>query len=258
MSDEPDLPTDAPLRTFGRPSFGEKPVPTLGSGNDHPYTPQPPDDPAVSAKLTPYEHFTSRQRLTSFERNQLRAERKAKRVARQEAIRQRRLQAFDLHIAGASYHTIGKQLGVSHVTAMHDVDRVFKDREAEHAAPVERKRLKLYLRAERLTQANMLKAMAGDKFANEAVLGYMEQEAKLYGLYAPTKIASTTPDGESWAPLTATLQRLSTEELMVLDKIAEMRVLPQPVQKALPVIEATAEPVLVEPKSEPESDDSTR
>jgi hypothetical protein len=50
-------------------------------------------------------------------------------------------------------------------------------------------------------------------------LAVLQDEAKLEGLYPPTKIAPTTPDGQDpWAPA---LKDASDEELAVLAKLAE-------------------------------------
>ncbi len=47
------------------------------------------------------------------------------------------------------------------------------------------------------------------------------------GLYAPTKIAATTPDGERWAPLVAVkMQALTDEQLLALKTASEIRLLP--------------------------------
>jgi hypothetical protein len=76
-----------------------------------------------------------------------------------------------------------------------------------------------YLLARHLMQRRTLFAHAlgaGDFRTAPAVL---QDEAKLEGLYPPTKIAPTTPDGEqAWAPA---LKEMSDEELTVLARLAE-------------------------------------
>src|SRR5215813_448710 len=57
-------------------------------------------------------------------------------------------------------------------------------------------------------------------------LAVLQDEAKLEGLYPPTKVAPTTPDGQgAWAPA---LQRLSNEELTFLAQITERARQPAP------------------------------
>jgi hypothetical protein len=70
-----------------------------------------------------------------------------------------------------------------------------------------------------LAQRRNLYAKALSAGDYRAALAVLKDEADLRGLYPPTKIAPTTPDGrEAWAPM---LKDMSEDELAVLQKLAE-------------------------------------
>ncbi len=57
----------------------------------------------------------------------------------------------------------------------------------------------------------------------------LAEVGKLTGAYMPVKVASTTPDGQHWAPLAVTLlNQFTIEELKVLEKAAKLRLLAPP------------------------------
>lgn len=55
-----------------------------------------------------------------------------------------------------------------------------------------------------------------------------QEEARLFGDYAPTKIAATNPDGDRWAPVSLAMSRLSLEELRLLKKLSDQQLLGPP------------------------------
>jgi hypothetical protein len=95
---------------------------------------------------------------------------------------------------------------------VHAADQLVKDRfdaRAEH------------LLNRHLLQRRTLYAHAMGAGDYRTALAVLQDEAKLEGLYPPTKIAPTTPDGqEAWAPA---LKDLSDEELTVAARLAERR-----------------------------------
>lgn len=104
---------------------------------------------------------------------------------------QRRTQALDLRVLGASYRDIARTLGVSERTAYLDVqdgiallDAVTKER-AERVRDLE------LLRLDRMTAALAAPAMGGAIDAINTTVRLMERRAKLIGLDAPTKVAPT-------------------------------------------------------------------
>ncbi len=105
-----------------------------------------------------------------------------------EAATERRLHAFELRKAGASYRAIGQALGISHVQARRDVEWVLADLNRQTRSVAENYRR---LQLERLN--DMLLALwpavrQGDPTAIHRALAVMEREAKLLGLDAPAKV----------------------------------------------------------------------
>ena len=110
--------------------------------------------------------------------------------------------ALDLRRAGASYRDICKALGVSVATAHKLVARGMKrliarcEEKAEDIKSMELDRL------DKLSLAVWPQAMKGHLQAVDRMLKIMDQRAKLLGAYAPTKIASTNPEGTEERPMT--------------------------------------------------------
>lgn len=204
----PPVPTKAPIRHFQR---GVKPH-TVRPGDTIPQT----ADGTVDLKLVASEGGYPIADL----------ERRAKHRQALEAVHVRREKAHDLWLAAVPYRKIAAQLGVSEATVQKYVKQVNARLPIDS---IEHKRRALWLRLERMTQAAWPSALGGDRFAIENVVRISDRQAKLYGLDAPLKIASTTPDGTAWAPLALALDRMSAEELLVLRKYQTLRVLPDAV-----------------------------
>lgn len=221
MADEPrdpDVPADTPVRHFGRKTFGRVARPDDAS--------QILDKPS----LIPAGDFQTRRHafraLTDIERRQEVQDRRAKRIARQAAIRKRRITAYEMWVRGASARQIGDALGVVWSTAARDIRLARAEADEGDLSPVADKRAWQWLLCKRVAMGLAPKATSGDWNAARELKGVLDHMSKLYGVFAPTKIASTTPDGESWAPISFGLSQLSTEDLRVLKKVAEMRLLP--------------------------------
>lgn len=119
--------------------------------------------------------------------------------ARLEAAHKRR-RAVEMRRYGCSYTEIASALGCARSTAFGYVSKEIEKLSREAA---EDAKLYCVLECERLDALQVSiwgRAMNGDLKAIQTVLRIMERRAKLLGLDAPTKVASTTPDGEEAAP----------------------------------------------------------
>jgi hypothetical protein len=107
-------------------------------------------------------------------------------VEKAEDVEQRRKQAIELRIAGATYEAIAKQVGYCDRTAAY---RAVRDGLA--AIPREAADALRNLENDRLDRIFLglwQKARSGDKDAINGALNVMARRAKLLGLDAPTKV----------------------------------------------------------------------
>jgi DNA-binding CsgD family transcriptional regulator len=194
------------------------------------------------ASLTPlHGPFRVRQRLDvrtlpPDEYARLTHQRKAERRQRQLEIRTQRERAYALWMQGCSVSEIAAHLNRPHSTVYSWIKREDTIYHKEYEQEIDVKRRKHWRRGEyRIRQlmtrlsAELNKGTDSDGIVmaqiSNAITSVETQQAKLYGLNAPTKIAATTPDGESWAPLTASIAAgLTDEELAVAIKLARNRV----------------------------------
>ena len=109
-------------------------------------------------------------------------------MARNAAIDLRELAALDLRLSGASYRRIGAQLGVSHVQAFRDVQRVLREFVAEPASALRGQEL---ARLDRLMLTHWPAAIEGNHKATAVVLQIMDRRIRLLGLDAPHRIDIT-------------------------------------------------------------------
>ena len=158
---------------------------------------------------------------------------------------QRRVDAYQHWLKNVPVREIAKKLGCSPATAWRAVDAYREAMRKANMQSTERKRDKHTEQLERVarksadneerlemiasssdasTQAKVLAAEAINR-AHEVQTRTIVEVSKLTGTQMPTKIASTTPDGLSWAPLQFTLSQIPTEKLLVLRELHEMRVL---------------------------------
>jgi hypothetical protein len=142
---------------------------------------------------------------------------------RKKQTRQQRKDAiYDGHVHGASLRQLARMYGISLSQAKRDFDEVnAKVTLDDHETA---KRL-LWERLEMLTAALMPKALAGNVAAVHEVVVVIERQARLIGADMPVKVASTTPDGNRWAPLALTLEGLSVETLKALRDASDVRIL---------------------------------
>lgn len=143
-------------------------------------------------------------------------------------ISKRRSDAFDLKVAGASYRQIARQLGISHGQAHEDVqaelDALAELRQAKASNFVDISMARL----EKLVMYLWPKAQKGDTKAAHEIVLIQERQSKLLGADKPTKIAPTTPDGESpYQANVIDLDALSTETLERIYLEAKMMMKPK-------------------------------
>ena len=130
-----------------------------------------------------------------------------------QAVQERRLRSWELRKTGASLRAIAAVIGVNHVTVKRYLDRTLKELErqeinlARQAKSMEIARLDdMLLRLQPLLQSrNRLEMIQ----AIEKAIKIGERRSRLLGLDAPTKVAPTTPDGE-----TSYGEELTDEELL--------------------------------------------
>lgn len=110
-----------------------------------------------------------------------------------EALIERRMKVLTLRNAGATFSAIAGQVGVSVATARKDLARAYRyvlDETPEDMLARQRAVLM------DLTRANYPAALRGDKDAGTMILRFLEQEAKLFGLYAPTRVLAAVGEYE--------------------------------------------------------------
>ncbi len=123
-----------------------------------------------------------------------------------------------------TWHQIAKMCGTSIASMQRDYER--RRRQLSDDSQ-ETRRYEAKIGLEAVIAGMMPKVQRGDAEAGMTVVRAIESIRKLYGDDAPTKIASTTPDGQSWAPLwAAKLQLLSDEQLVMLQQINNLKLLP--------------------------------
>ena len=220
--DEPPFqaapPEDRPIRFFGKKTFK--------AGTPPPLSLQPLQPGVVIPKGTWTERRAAIRRMDPLERRALLEAQAAARRQRQARIGERRKQAMDLWIAGATYRQIGVALSIPHQRARDDVQKMLAEQHADEFADTREKRRWQWLISKRVVRGLAVKAFAGDWNAAREMKGYLDHMAKLEGLFAPVKVASTNPDGDQWAPFAIALQGLTDDELRLANKLAEMRALP--------------------------------
>jgi hypothetical protein len=110
-----------------------------------------------------------------------------------ERIAERRVRAFGLRKAGASYRQIAQQLGVSLNTAWADVTAELVELRTRTADDVRAYRDLELQRCDEMMLGLWPAVRAGDARAVFAAVKVMDRRARLLGLDAPTKHAG--PDG---------------------------------------------------------------
>lgn len=137
-----------------------------------------------------------------------------------ETLWERRMRALTMRNAGATYAKIAEQLGVSTLTVRKDVRLALREVISETAEDMVARQRAVLLD---MTRANYPAALQGDLGAQNAIVRCLEHEAKLFGLYAPTRVAVGVSDTEFAAQAAELISALG------LEPPAELaRVLPGP------------------------------
>lgn len=108
-----------------------------------------------------------------------------KNTAKQLEMAERRKEALQLRLAGASYQAIADHLGVSKYTAYHDVQNEIADIPKEAAAELRREEL---MRLDTLQRAVWKEALQGDTDAVRTALQVVDRRIRMMGLDAPAAV----------------------------------------------------------------------
>lgn len=147
-----------------------------------------------------------------------------------EEIALRRTKVLQLRIKGASYSAIAKALGVSVTTVECDLKAemlpvIQANRELAHANVDF-----ALMQCDDVIKSLASSVAAGDWKAADVVLKALDQRNKLLGLYAPLKIAPTTPEGEALQPqgpdLAALFAGMTDAERETMRGVLERKALP--------------------------------
>ena len=126
---------------------------------------------------------------------------------------ERRAKALTMRNAGATFPRIAEQLGISEAQARKDVRKMIAEVvQLPVDQMVERQRAILL----DITRVNYPAAMGGDREAQAVLLRVLEHEAKLYGLYAPTRVSVGISESEFANQAAELLAALGTEPLREL------------------------------------------
>lgn len=108
---------------------------------------------------------------------------------------ERRARALQLRKEGANFDQIAEELGMSRSAAHKTVQRAIAELATLAETEVAELRALESARLDELHQAVWPQAVAGDLPALDRVIRIMERRARLLGLDAPAKVASTNPEG---------------------------------------------------------------
>lgn len=149
-----------------------------------------------------------------------------------ETLWERRMRALTMRNAGATYAKIAEQFGVSTLTVRKDVRLALREVISETAEDMVARQRGILLD---MTRANYPAALQGDLGAQSAIVKCLEHEAKLFGLYAPTRVSVGVSDTEFAAQAAELIAALGLEpprELITADVI-EAEVAETPTEDAL-------------------------
>lgn len=126
---------------------------------------------------------------------------------------ERRYKALTLRNAGATWHKIAAQLGVSVYTVQKDVRTAMAE---VVKVPVDEMVARQRAILLDLARVNYPAALGGDHDAQTQLLRILEHEAKLYGLYAPTRVQVGISETEFATQAAELLAAIGTEPLREL------------------------------------------
>lgn len=125
-----------------------------------------------------------------------------------ETLWERRMRALTMRNAGATYAKIAEQFGVSTLTVRKDVRLALREVISETAEDMVARQRGILLD---MTRANYPAALQGDLGAQSAIVKCLEHEAKLFGLYAPTRVNVGVSDTEFAAQAAELIAALGLE-----------------------------------------------
>lgn len=134
-----------------------------------------------------------------------------------EELWERRMKVLTMRNAGATYQRIADQLGISTVTARKDLQRAYREVLNDTPEDMLARQRSVLLD---ITRANYAAALQGDKDAAMTIIKGLEQEAKLFGLYAPTRALIGVSDvefAEQAAALIASINAIDPTALKELE-----------------------------------------
>ena len=129
-------------------------------------------------------------------------------AAPDETLWERRMRALTMRNAGATYAKIAEQFGVSTLTVRKDVRLALREVISETAEDMVARQRGILLD---MTRANYPAALQGDLGAQSAIVKCLEHEAKLFGLYAPTRVNVGVSDTEFAAQAAELIAALGLE-----------------------------------------------
>lgn len=112
---------------------------------------------------------------------------------------ERRAKAVQLRRMGWSYSRIANQLGMTKSSVHKAVTKALTETQQALDVEADTLRAQELERLDELQSHIWIEASKGNLKAVDRILKIIERRAKLLGLDAPTKVASTTPDGDEAA-----------------------------------------------------------
>ena len=142
------------------------------------------------------------------------------------------MRALTMRNAGATYAKIAEQFGVSTLTVRKDVRLALREVISETAEDMVARQRGILLD---MTRANYPAALSGDLGAQSAIVKCLEHEAKLFGLYAPTRVNVGVSDTEFAAQAAELIAALGLEPPRELGYIIDAEVAETGAEDALSV-----------------------
>lgn len=140
----------------------------------------------------------------------------------------RREKAYDLWLKQIPTREIGRRLGCSHNTIMRAIEAyrlVVEKHGAQNVAQTRHWLVQQHQRVQRDAWEKTAQTGPVGVMALAEITKSLAEVAKLTGAHSPVKVASTNPDGTSWAPISVALSQIPTDDLKVLRKYHERKVL---------------------------------
>lgn len=166
-------------------------------------------------------------------------------IPEDETLWERRSRVLTMRNAGATYQAIAKQLNISTATARNDLRKALREVISETAEDMLARQRSVLMDLQRV---NYPAALGGDKDAQGMVLRVLEHEAKLFGLYAPSRVAVGVTDVEFAEQAASLIKDLGLEPPSELvrglggaqDPVVEAEVVEPPDPDFDPLVDDTA------------------